>query len=147
RPDRAPAWPAGISGSISHCACACLAAVARSAMHRSLGLDVEPDTPLAGDLWDTILLAQERRWLAAQPVNRRGHLALLIFSAKEAAYKAQYPISETLFGFDAMHIEISTPDQSFSAEFLHPVTSFAKGTRLCGRYGYAENHLITAVTI
>lgn len=146
-PDRAPDWPAGIAGSITHCATVCVAAIARTNPLRGIGLDVEPDAPLAADLWEPILLAQERDWLATQPQPDRGHLALLIFSAKEAAYKAQYPLSKTLFGFETLHIALTPQDQSFTAEFRHAVPYFAKGTCLHGRYSRAENHLITAVTI
>lgn len=146
-PDRAPDWPAGIAGSITHCATVCLAAIARTGPLRGIGLDVEPDAPLAADLWETILLVQEKDWLAAQPPSEQGHLALLIFSAKEAAYKAQYPQSKTLFGFETLHIALTPQNQSFTAKFRHAVPYFAKGTCLHGRYGRAENHLITAVTI
>ena len=38
---REPVWPAGIVGSITHCAGYCAAAVARDAMVVALGIDAE----------------------------------------------------------------------------------------------------------
>ncbi|POX38552.1 4'-phosphopantetheinyl transferase, partial [Streptomyces sp. Ru73] len=41
----APGWPAGIVGSITHCAGYRAAAVARSGRVRAVGIDAEPDLP------------------------------------------------------------------------------------------------------
>jgi 4'-phosphopantetheinyl transferase EntD len=69
-------------------------AVAARAQHvRSLGLDVEPDAPLDPELWDEVCAPAEAAWLAAQAPARRGRLAKLVFSAKECAYKCQYPLT------------------------------------------------------
>ncbi|MGB5546088.1 MAG: hypothetical protein WBM74_05910, partial [Polyangiales bacterium] len=44
--DRAPIWPAGFIGSISHTDSWCAAAVARSESVRSIGIDLESSAPL-----------------------------------------------------------------------------------------------------
>ncbi len=80
--DRAPVWPSGISGSITHTHLACLAAVIRGPV---LGLDLEEDLPLDTFLWDSILGPEEQAWASGAPDP--GFAAKLIFSAKEAARK------------------------------------------------------------
>jgi 4'-phosphopantetheinyl transferase EntD len=137
--DRAPVWPADISGSITHTRLACLAAVIRGP---ALGLDLEEDLPLDIALWDSILGPEEQAWARAAPDP--GHAAKLIFSAKEAAYKAQYPVSRQLFGFDTLAIAVAC--DSFTATFRHSVTPFAVGQVLHGRHSRAEGHILTVVT-
>jgi 4'-phosphopantetheinyl transferase EntD len=82
-----PIWPAGFTGSISHCAGMCVAAVAPIAAVASLGLDVESATVDEG-LRNLVCRPEERK--SSTPLN-------WIFSAKEAVFKCQYPIT----GLDA----------------------------------------------
>jgi 4'-phosphopantetheinyl transferase EntD len=137
--DRAPIWPPGLTGSITHSATLCLAAV--TAAPRLIGVDLEPATPLDPDLWETILLPQEIAALAGDP--DAGLCAKLIFSAKEAAYKAQYARSQTVFGFDVIHITLA--GNSFTARFTQSVPGFAAGTQLYGKYTTTEGHYLTAI--
>lgn len=99
RPDRTPHWPKGVVGSISHAGPLCIAVVGRSADWRMIGVDLEPDHPLPRDLVPEIATPDELALLAPLP---EALAATRIFSAKEAAYKAQYPLTEALFGFEAM---------------------------------------------
>ncbi|MFZ1470007.1 MAG: 4'-phosphopantetheinyl transferase superfamily protein [Paracoccaceae bacterium] len=135
--DRAPIWPAGLVGSISHCRGACLAAVMPGAA--GLGLDLEGDDDLPADLWDSILLPAERDWVQRQ--TQPGAAAKLIFSAKEAAYKAQYAQSRTLFGFYALQITVSAT--SFVASFQREIAPYSAGARLAGRWARAEGLVLT----
>lgn len=108
---REPLWPEGIAGSIAHCDTLCIAAVSRA--HRSLGLDIEPATPLAADLEDVVCTPAERAWLDTQPAATRGLHAKQIFSAKEAVYKAQYPLTGRMIGFE--EVDITFAGAEFSA--------------------------------
>ncbi|SDD24331.1 4'-phosphopantetheinyl transferase family protein [Ruegeria marina] len=141
--DRAPIWPPGLLGSITHTGTACLAAVAWEGELRLLGLDLEEDTPLDPDLIPTVCSPAERAWLAGQ--DDPGHWAKLIFSAKECAYKAQYPISRTLFGFDALRIALDTGSRRFSATFRSDMPGFRRGHVLHGRYAAGEGLIVTAI--
>ena len=113
--DRAPIWPDGIIGSIAHCNSACIAAVAPKGHVQSIGIDIEEATPLALDLWDTVCTDVERTWLAAQPEDQQGLLAKQIFTAKEAVYKAQYPLTGRLIGFEDVELELH--NTNFTAGF------------------------------
>jgi 4'-phosphopantetheinyl transferase EntD len=121
--DRAPIWPQGVVGSISHCAGACMAVVARQSDFVGIGLDLEPAQPVARDLWPSILLPEE---FAADGLG-----ALRIFVAKEAVYKAQYLLSRQVFDFQVLNITFQ--DQYFTARFVLPVPPFAAGHILQGR--------------
>jgi 4'-phosphopantetheinyl transferase EntD len=103
--DRAPIWPAGLSGSIAHCDTCCIAAVALKEHCPALGVDIEPATPLDPDLVAVICTPEERTWLANEP--NPGLAAKVIFSAKEAVYKAQYPLTNKVIGFDAVILEMT----------------------------------------
>ena len=91
--DRTPLWPKSVIGSITHCDTLCIAALAPQSLYRSLGIDIEPATPLSADLEAVIATPPEQRALAALPPTRRLHVAKQIFCAKEALYKAQYPLT------------------------------------------------------
>lgn len=140
--DRAPIWPAGWQGSISHTSEICLACASTAAA--ALGLDVEQDKALDEDILATICTISEISQITGAD---RGHLAKLIFSAKEAAYKAQYPLTGVLFGFDTLEIILDPDRYRFTAIFLKPAGCFAVGDSLPGRFARTQGHLVTAVTI
>ena len=104
-PDRSPIWPDGLTGSITHCDTLCIAALAPQTCHRSLGIDIEPATPLPADLHDVICTALDRLDLAALPAAARGLHAKQIFCAKEAFYKAQYPLTLKTLTFQDVTLE------------------------------------------
>lgn len=105
-PGRAPVWPEGVVGSIAHTRGLCVAAAARRADIRSLGIDAEPDEPLEPDLWDTICTDEEIAWLGGQPAESRGRLARILFSAKESVFKCQYPVTRDWLDFKDVTIRL-----------------------------------------
>ncbi len=107
--DRAPVWPVGLVGSISHCDSLCVAVVARTSDLGAIGIDVEENTALEPELWAEICTPQEIAWLQTQPPANRGPLVKQIFSAKEAVYKALYPSTRQFLEFSDVTID---PEQS-----------------------------------
>ncbi len=108
--DRAPIWPSGIAGSISHSDRVAVVAMTR-AEHGTVGVDVEHRDELKRELWKTVFLPHEITALDADfDAAMRGRMALVLFSAKEALYKAQYPRTTTFMGFHELHVAI-TPDR------------------------------------
>jgi 4'-phosphopantetheinyl transferase EntD len=106
--DRAPVWPTGIVGSITHTGTRergfCGVVVAPTLALLSVGLDAELAQPLAEDLWSLALTARERQLLDRQPPIRRGLLASLAFSAKESVYKALFPLWRRYVGFQEVEV-------------------------------------------
>lgn len=142
--DRAPIWPDGVVGCISHGGGACLAVAAHRRHVRALGLDLEPDADLDPDLIATICTPRERASLPAQGAARR---ARLIFAAKECAYKGQYPLSQTLFGFDMLEIALDLPAGRFTARFTGDMPPFAAGDSLPGRFAIGDGLIVTAMDL
>jgi 4'-phosphopantetheinyl transferase EntD len=138
--DRAPIWPPGFVGSISHTDTWCAAAVARHEDVRSIGIDLEPATPLKESLWRRVCTPKERDWL--QELPDPGLTGKILFSAKEAVYKCQYPITTKFLGFHAVEVEIG--DGSFRAIFQQEAGEFQPGDVMSGRYLVEEGLVATA---
>lgn len=114
---RAPAWPEGLVGSISHGAGLCVVAVAPQAQCSALGLDVEDAAPLKQKLWRHVLREEERAELAGLSDDSAGRRAKLVFSAKECFYKALWPRLTRVLNFEDVRLTIAD-DGSFSGELL-----------------------------
>jgi 4'-phosphopantetheinyl transferase EntD len=144
--DRAPIWPEGAVGSISHTRKIAAAAVGlRSHGFAAIGLDIEEALPLEAELIREICTTDECAWLDGQRQADRGLLAKAIFCAKEAAYKCQYPVSRTLFGFETLHVDLDVPGRRFSARFLRDVPPFEAGYGLSGAIAVTANHFVAAL--
>ncbi|MEM7320340.1 MAG: 4'-phosphopantetheinyl transferase superfamily protein, partial [Pseudomonadota bacterium] len=144
-PDRAPVWPPGMVGSITHCPTAVLAAVGWEGEVQMLGLDLEQDEDLDAELWPAVLTNQETDWVREQPDGARW--AKRIFSAKEAVYKAQFPVSHTLFDFHALQILFDSEAHGFHAEFQRDVAPFAKGQKIDGHIGLGQGLVLASVVV
>lgn len=109
RPDRRPAWPEGLVGSISHCRGFSAAVVAHGTVMRSVGLDVEVAGAVEPALWPRILTPAERAWLYTCPDSVQRLLASVFFSAKEAFYKCQYGVTERFLEFGQAQLQMDWP--------------------------------------
>lgn len=117
RPDRSPVWPRGFTGSISHCRTAVIAVAARlSEQIGCIGIDVEEADALDRELWDSICTQKELAWVQSQ--TDAGRWAKVIFSIKEAVYKAQYPVTERLLAFQEVEITSFDPAGRFRMRIL-----------------------------
>ncbi len=134
---RAPVWPQGLAGSITHGAGIAIA-VAR--LGEPLGIDIETDTDIEPDLWPVICSADER---AILPKAMRGRLVRHVFAAKEAVYKAQDPGRRALFDFHAVHLRLT--DDGFVATFPQAAGSFAAGQVVLGRLAFVQGLVIAGV--
>jgi 4'-phosphopantetheinyl transferase EntD len=97
-----PVWPNGIVGSLAHDAQIAVAAVARKQEFLSVGIDIEPAEPLAPDLLDIVATARERDRIQDDPCQGR-----LLFSVKEAIYKAVYPLDRTFLDHHDVEVSLS----------------------------------------
>lgn len=97
-----PAWPDGIVGSLAHDATVAVAALARRDDYFSLGVDIEPAEPLASDLLDMVATAGERAAMRDEPLEGR-----LLFSIKEAVYKATYPLDRVFLDHHDVEVDLA----------------------------------------
>lgn len=105
-PDREPLWPPGIVGSITHVAGFCGVAAARIETARSLGFDAERRDAVHRRLWRQITTSEELTWLESQSPESATESASLIFSAKEAFYKCQFPLTREWLSFSDVSVSV-----------------------------------------
>lgn len=98
---RAPIWPLGVVGSISHDRSSAICVAAKQTIVPLLGLDIEEllDEMVATQIASTVHNKQELALLLA--ANFSPNVATtLLFSAKESLFKALYPTVRCYFGFE-----------------------------------------------
>ncbi len=145
-----PIWPADVAGSISHCRldgsishCGVadgqtyvVSVVARKP-HFGVGIDVEGTHRRIGKIEAKVLHGQEAQWCEVNgedPEHVHG-LKLMIFSAKEAYYKWQYPRTNTWLGFKDVQLTVDAQGGTFEVEMLREqVPHLPQGTRVSGRF-------------
>ena len=104
---RVPIWPPGQCGSISHNRDFALAGVSTGL--RGLGVDVESRGRVTQRLHKTLFRPDEEVSFSGAPTAAPD----IAFSAKEAGYKALYPIGETFIGFQEASIHFDWPNCQF----------------------------------
>lgn len=144
--DRVPTWPQMVVGSITHCRSLCAVAVAPRAVSAGIGIDVEPAKPLDEGLHAMILRDAERSRVDALPPAVRSLGGILVFSIKEAVYKAIYPGRRYFLDFQQVEIVFAGED-GFIAEVLVPEASFPGLSHITGRYRVANGHIASAVVL
>jgi 4'-phosphopantetheinyl transferase EntD len=124
--DRAPRWPVGATGSITHTDGYCAAVVAAITQIRAVGLDAEPEDSVKPHLWRRICSPEELASLQSQDEVAAIAVATLIFSAKEAFYKCQHTLTGEWLGFTDISVDIESdrfsvrPTRSLQIADLHP---------------------------
>ncbi|MEU3457410.1 4'-phosphopantetheinyl transferase superfamily protein [Micromonospora sp. NPDC006766] len=150
-PRREPRWPAGVVGSITHCAGYRAAAVARDTALASLGIDAEPHGALPDGVGGVVTVAGEPELLRRlSHTDPSVHWDRLLFSAKESVYKAWYPVTGRWLGFEEAELFIDPAQRTFTARLLVDGTRTDGGpplTALHGRYLVADGLVVTAVAL
>ena len=98
-----PVWPEGLAGSLAHEATMAVAAVAARDRFVSVGVDIEPAQALDADLLDIVATERERQTIRHDPLRGR-----VLFSVKEAVYKAVYPLDRMFL--DHHDVEVDLPN-------------------------------------
>jgi 4'-phosphopantetheinyl transferase EntD len=145
--DRSPLWPDGVIGSISHTSTYCVAIVAVAGVADSgIGIDAEQLGRVTDNLHRTVFTADERSWLDRLSTEARSDAATTLFSAKEAFYKAQHPITRSWVGFKDVSAE-----RSAAGLVLHPATDLDALGRLIWPQSVAavrrDDIVVTAVEV
>jgi 4'-phosphopantetheinyl transferase EntD len=146
-----PCWPDGVVGSLTHCAGYRGAVVARSTAVRSVGVDAEPHDVLPDGVLDAITLPEERHEIAALPEGL--HWDRILFCAKEATYKAWYPLTKRWLGFEDAHIVFDVDAGGTTGDFLSKILidgaalSGPPLTALPGRWSVDQDLVLTAIVL
>jgi 4'-phosphopantetheinyl transferase EntD len=145
-----PQWPAGLVGSITHCAGYRSAVVAEAERVTTIGIDAEPNEPLTAGILDAISLPEERPWIATL---MRNHPEVswdrLLFSAKESVYKAWFPLTARWLDFQDASIVFDPLGGTFNATLRvgGPRVHGRKLTGFTGRWLAGNGLIVTAITI
>jgi 4'-phosphopantetheinyl transferase EntD len=143
-----PVWPAGVSGSVTHCAGYRAAVAARAEAIAAIGIDAEPNAPLASDVLSMISRPAECDMLAALPPGGACWDRLL-FSIKEAVYKAWFPLAHRWLGFDEAEVAIEPESHSFTAALLvsGPIVAGSELREVTGRWTVRHDLVVSAVSV
>ncbi|MEO3870698.1 4'-phosphopantetheinyl transferase superfamily protein [Nonomuraea sp. B12E4] len=139
----APRWPEGVVGSMTHCRGYRAAVVARAEHLAAVGIDAEPALPLPEGVLGLVTGPEERDMLARLP--GRAPLDRVLFCAKEALYKAWFPLTQTWAGFRDAAVEIE-PGGGFAARMLLDASGRAPEV-FRGRWSVREGLILTVVTV
>ena len=148
--DRAPVWPAHVSGSITHSTGRAAAIVARKDHWQGLGMDLENllDPERAERLAGEILTPPELLRMAATPQDDRALLVTLTFSVKESLFKALYPIVRQRFYFEHAEILEWTHDGQVQLRLLTDLSAeWGHGRELSAQFGVKDGQLLSLVGI
>lgn len=146
--NRLPVWPSGVLGSISHCDTIAVAMAAEESKYLALGVDVEsliePTTVL--DIQKTVCLSEELSSLARH-VPCRVRALTLLFSAKEALYKALFPSTGKFEGFHSAEL-CSCDARSLVLRLTHDwAPHWRANTRIRVRHAWLGQAVVSAVCI
>ncbi|TXS44007.1 4'-phosphopantetheinyl transferase [Streptomyces sp. t39] len=149
----APQWPAGIVGSMTHCAGYRGAVATRNTDFVSVGIDAEPHERLPQGVLDAVSLPEEREQLAAWPALAAAVCAdRLLFSAKESVFKTWYPLTGRELGFDEASIAFTCDTAvsgTFGARLLVPGPEVGghRLDRFSGRWTARDGLVLTAIAL
>jgi 4'-phosphopantetheinyl transferase EntD len=146
-----PCWPDGVVGSLTHCAGYRGAVVGRGGVVRSVGVDAEPHDVLPDGVLDAISLPAERAEIAA--LRAGVHWDRILFCAKEATYKAWFPLTKRWLGFEDAHITFGVDGSGSAGSFESAILvdgaalSGPPLSSLAGRWSVDQDLVLTAITL
>jgi 4'-phosphopantetheinyl transferase EntD len=137
-------------GSITHCDGYRAAALARGDDVVTIGVDAEPNEPIPPEVLELVADDAERAWVtelrAAAPQVSWDRL---LFCAKEAVYKAWFPLTRRWLDFSEASVTVDAAAGTFAARLLvsatrpdgQPLTGFT------GRWLARDGLVLTAIVL
>jgi 4'-phosphopantetheinyl transferase EntD len=156
--DRQPIWPVTMVGSITHTDGLCAAVVADRSRALGIGIDSEVVAPMSHAMRVRICVPAESDWLASLPKSQRAAGAMLIFSAKEAFYKCQFPLVGEWLDFKDVCVEAKAwpafepgergPPARFLIRAMRPLALGLKvASPLSGHYRFHEEFVSAGIAL
>ncbi len=142
--NRAPIWPQGIAGSLSHSSTRAWVALV-DATYGTIGIDGENRDKLERSLWHLTMHDEEIAYLETLRTSTQKRRALVIYSAKEALYKAQFPWTQKFVDFKAVQIRLDE-DGSLQCILQRDIAPLQSGFVARGRWS-DETEVLTTVSI
>lgn len=148
--NRCPLWPRHIKGSITHNNNLAIVAVTDNQSALGIGIDIESiiSAKVINEIEQTVLFDDEFGLLMLNDVTRE-ILFSLIYSIKETFFKAAYPSTGYLFGFDAVKVvSLDFESNRFELILCQHLSSFLEqGLLLQGNFNILGNQVLTMMLI
>lgn len=142
--DRAPVWPSSFSGSITHSKDLVMVAISKNV--NGIGIDLENLGRMKKEIGRHIL--HEKDILQVDGLTEEQVLTI-IFSAKEALYKALYPKVKKFFGFDSAYIsKIDLSNSQFQIHLAKDLNNDINKSSipfLIGRFYLNDSHCLAII--
>lgn len=147
---RAPLWPDGAVGAISHSASFAMALVGRSDGYRGIGLDMEAIQSISrADLLREHVLDSTEITGSQHSGLSFAEWFTVAFSAKESLFKALYPIAKHCFYFLDAHIDaLDVVCGYFSMTLKRDLfPHYVEGDSFHGRFALSPAWVVTTLTV
>jgi 4'-phosphopantetheinyl transferase EntD len=146
--DRAPVWPPGVVGSITHCDGFVGAVVALRGLVQSVGFDVEPASRLRRDLVPFICTPAETAWVEEARSCDAVVWPKVLFSAKEAIHKCVWPLSGIMLDFRDVTVAVAPSRGTFAARLnVRSHGGLPDFARISGRFAVTSHFVLTSAFI
>jgi len=139
--DGLPIWPSATMGSITHSRGLCCAVAASADKMMHLGIDLEKTTRLSARAMERVVHPLEEA-----TVGEDQALGSLLFSAKEAFYKAQFPAWGAQPNFKDLALQIHSNTQQLSVLKIAsnlPIQLRDATHRMKFRYQFVGDYVVT----
>jgi len=143
---RRPVWPDGMVGSICHTDKFAMVVLLSSGRLKGLGVDMELEDRVTESITKMVLTPAEIRMLPELRHVRSP--AAVIFSGKEAVYKAVNPLVGLMIGFEEVELDfdIEQPGR-FTARYIGPNDKNRLMHSGRGSFEYYESHVVTTFVV
>ncbi|MGW5557642.1 4'-phosphopantetheinyl transferase family protein [Micromonospora sp. NPDC003944] len=147
--NRAPVWPVGVVGTITHTVGYCAAAAAHTTDIRSVGIDAEQHREVDMGVRRLVLLPEEEAACARLPSGT--FWPIVLFSAKETVYKVWHPVVHSWLGFHDARLDLDPDAGTFTARIAPARVAAAAvddpPTMIAGRFVIADGLVRTAAVL
>jgi enterobactin synthetase component D len=142
--DRAPIWPEGFLGSISHSKGVAMAMATSAQTCKGLGIDLEHFMSDSQEQkLQTHILGELDKPMFEKLAAHLERPLTLVFSAKESIFKALYPSVKRFFGFEAAAL-IAFDSEKLHFRITQPLSDLVpEGTKVTVFYQLFEGWLLT----
>lgn len=148
---RAPRWPPGVVGTITHtwanAGGYCAVVAARAEHFVALGIDAEGADAVSPSMWPIVLTNGERGWLEGQDEDSRSFFASAVFSAKEAFFKAQFPVTARFLEFRDVEVQLDPAGGTFATRLVTPTRGMERFSACLGRFTQGDGLVLTGMAL
>jgi 4'-phosphopantetheinyl transferase EntD len=125
--------------------------VAAKSRFAAVGVDCEIVLHVTRELWPSILTGREAEWVQSLAPGDQPAAVALLFSAKEAVYKCQYPLTNEWLDFHDLDVA-AHPESAAQGEFTvrgtRPLTmTGGAAAPLRGRYRFEAGIVTAAIAL